>query len=253
MGNILTIVIPVRIDTDDRKNNLKAVLTWMQQTGCRILVLEADNTPLLKSIVAAYSQVEYLFVEDNDHIFHRTKYINTLLQYATSRYVAVWDADVIVHPSQVAQTIEKMEKDNYVLGYPYSGKFYMLNEDQSVRFRKDFNLSALHPKSLTSLMGRPACGGVYIVDRKAYLSIGGENEKFKGWGPEDAERLRRTQIMGLKAGWLSGKPLYHLHHKRNPHDLSDSNPNLLAMRKEFIRECCMTQDEMANYIMNEMS
>lgn len=247
------VVMPVRIDSDDRKENLKAVLAWLQQFGIRVLMLEADQTPHLKSIVSAYTHAEYLFVEDNNHTFHRTKYINVLLRQATSRYVAVWDTDVIVRPEQVARTLDRMEKEHVVMGYPYSGKFYLMDEDQSTRFRRNPNLSAFQQKNLTPLMGRPACGGVYIVKRKAYLSIGGENEKYEGWGPEDAERLRRTQIMGLKAGWLSNEPLYHLHHKRNPQDLSDSNPNLLAMRREFVRECSMTQTEMANYIKDEMS
>lgn len=253
METKLTVVMPVRIDSDDRKENLKAVLSWLQQFGCRVLVLEADQTPHLKSIVSAYPHTEYLFIEDNNHTFHRTKYINVLLHQATSHYVAVWDADVIVHLCQVAQTVERMENEQVVLGYPYSGTFYLMDEEQSTRFRKNPDLSAFQQKNLTPLMGRPACGGVYIVNRKVYLSIGGENEKYEGWGPEDAERLRRTQIMGLKTGWLSNEPLYHLHHKRSAQDFSDSNPNLLAMRREFVRECSLTQAEMANYIQNEMS
>lgn len=253
METKFTVIMPVRIDSDDRQKNLRAVLVWLKQFGCRVLVLEADQTPHLKSIVSAYPYAEYLFVEDDNQTFHRTKYINVLLRQATSRYVAIWDADVIVRPEQVAQTLDRMEKEHVVLGYPYSGMFYLMDEDQSTRFHKNPDLSAFQQKNLTPLMGRPACGGVYIVNREVYLSIGGENEKYKGWGPEDAERLRRTQIIGLKAGWLSNEPLYHLHHKRNPQDLNDTNPNLLAMRREFVRECSMTRTEMANYIQNEMS
>lgn len=112
------VVMPVRIDSDDRKENLKAVLAWLQQFGIRVLMLEADQTPHLKSIVSAYTHAEYLFVEDNNHTFHRTKYINVLLRQATSRYVAVWDTDVIVRPEQVARTLDRMEKEHVVMGYP---------------------------------------------------------------------------------------------------------------------------------------
>ncbi len=248
METSFTVVMPVRIDSEDRQENLKAVLEWIQRMECHVVVLEADKTPRLKSVVSAFPNAEYLFVEDNDITFHRTKYINVLLRQATSRFVAVWDADVIVRPGQIAETLERMAKENITLAYPYSGKFYLLSESQSSRFRKDFDLSGLSEKSLTPLMGRRACGGLYIVDRKMYLSIGGENERYKGWGPEDAERLRRTLIIGLKAKWTSRLPLFHLHHRRNPQDLSDTNPNLLEMRKEFVKECSMNRTEMAEYI-----
>ena len=39
----LTIVMPVRIDSDERKANLHAVLSHVSRLGCRVLVLEAQK------------------------------------------------------------------------------------------------------------------------------------------------------------------------------------------------------------------
>ncbi len=35
------------------------------------------------------------------------------------------------------------------------------------------------------------------MNRVAYLRAGGENEAFYGWGPEDAERVKRLEILEL--------------------------------------------------------
>ena len=36
------------------------------------------------------------------------------------------------------------------------------------------------------------------------------NEHFYGWGPEDAERVRRMEILGYPVGVNTEGPLYHL-------------------------------------------
>ena len=244
----LSILLPVRIDNEERLANLKAVLNWIVALDCPVLVLEASATPQLAEWFQTHSRVEYYYVHDDSPVFHRTKYINRLLQQAVTRYVAVWDADIILPLHQVEQTLQLMERESLVMAYPYSGIFSMLSAERSERFRKHLSLSAIPSAGITSLMGRRACGGVYFVNRSAYLALGGENERYDGWGPEDAERLRRMQIMGVKVAWLSEGKLYHLYHHRNPQQEGDNCPQLIRMRQEFIHECSMDKEAMSAYI-----
>jgi hypothetical protein len=62
-------------------------------------------------------------------------------------------------------------------------------------------------------MGRSSVGGAFIVNKQRYLKGGGENENFYGWGPEDAERLKRMEILEEPTQRIEG-PLFHLHHPR---------------------------------------
>lgn len=104
---------------------------------------------------------------------------------------------------------------------------------------------------LKSFLGRKLCGGAYIVHRQRYLSCGGENEHFTGWGPEDAERLHRVVILGHKACYVETGELFHLYHPRGMNSSYKSKDNAREMREEFIRVCCMTDTELKSYISNE--
>lgn len=252
MSTTLNILLPVRIDSEDRLNNLKAVLSWVDNIECPILLLEADQTPKLDTLINSFKHISYHFVEDGNPIFHRTKYINDLLRMAKSEIVAVWDADVILPYLQIDEAIECIKKQGATIVFPYNGTFYMLTPKQSALFREQQDLLRLQNEKLMSLMGRIACGGIYFVNRKRYLSLGGDNEKFVGWGPEDAERLHRIQIAGDKAQWIQSGPLYHLHHARNDWSDTDFQKSLLAMQKEFIKVCSLSQSEMWDYIHNEL-
>lgn len=252
MNNIFSIVLPVRIDCEERLENLKAVLNWINNIGCSVVLLEADKKSQLHDLQAEYKQMKYIFIEDSSSVFHRTKYINYLLNYVNTKIVAIWDADIIIPLAQVEHTIKMMLDKDIILAYPYSGTFYMLPEDLSKMFRQDLNINNILCKTLPPLMGRRSCGGVYFVNRIEYISIGGENEKYKGWGPEDAERLRRTLIIGKKAEWLNYGKAFHLFHRRNQFQENENNPELIKMRKEFVKECSMNKLEMQIYINSEL-
>jgi predicted glycosyltransferase involved in capsule biosynthesis len=252
MVNTFTIVLPVQVDSKNRLDNLKTVLTWIDKIGCNIILLEASNRPQLEKIANTFNHVTYHFVEDKNKVFHRTKYINELLHMAETNIVAVWDADVIVPQSQVDEAVVCMVKQNVTVVYPYNGTIYMLSPQQSMVFRKEQELLRFQNEKLISLMGRVSCGGIYFVNRSRYLSLGGDNEKFVGWGPEDTERLHRVQIVGDKVLWIKSGPLYHLHHDRGEWSETSFQNNLLSMRKEFVKVCSFNQSEMLAYIHDEL-
>ena len=92
----VTIVIPVRIDSEERSHNLDWVIEHLSHwINTSILVLEADEVPhyWLKE---HYENVRYFFVEDHDRVFHRTHYLNRLIRMSETCIVGVWDTDVFV-------------------------------------------------------------------------------------------------------------------------------------------------------------
>lgn len=252
MKKTLSIVMPVRIDTDERFENLRTVLAWIDQLGCPIIVLEADVEARLADLYAQYQHVEWAFAKDVEPVFHRTKYINHLLHRVKTPLAAVWDADIILPLEQVIAAVRMTCEKQLTIAYPYFGTFSMMTEEESAVFRLKRDPSMLRSDQFKPLMGRRSCGGVYIVDCNSYFSIGGENEKYHGWGPEDAERLRRAQIMGKRVEWLPQGTAFHLYHRYNISEKMDNNLNLHAMRKEFVRECCMNAEEMHDYIHHEL-
>lgn len=254
LSSLLTVIMPVRIESDERMDNLKAVLNHVCGLGCRIVLLEADtqsvfneksnlNTELKKHI-------RHEFVVDASPAFHRTRYINKLLNEACTEIVAVWDADVLVAYSQVYEAVENIQK-GCTIAYPYNGEYVMLSDRESSIARQGFDVEYLGSRKLKSVFGRPFCGGVFLVHRQRYLQCGGENEHFTCWGPEDAERLRRVRILGHSAKWTQNGQAYHLYHPRGKNSDFYSEEDAVRLRKEFAKVCSMEKEELQEYITGE--
>lgn len=88
------------------------------------------------------------------------------------------------------------------------------------------------------------------MNRIIYLNCGGENKNFYGWGPEDAERVHRVEILGYSVSWVSGGPLFHLYHPRSYNSWYISEEQGAKNRNEFVRVCNMSRQELEEYILS---
>ncbi len=245
VSECLTIGIPVRIDCEEREANLLAVIRHLAVLRCRIIVLEADVQPHVSDICNK-EQVDYRFVEDTNKVFHRTHYINQLLQMSPTEVVAIWDTDVLVDYGQIFEALQMIHQ-GATISYPYDGRFVMLPEQLSAQTRHKVDFDYLRNLKMKSFLGRKLCGGAYLVHKQRYLQCGGENEHFTGWGPEDAERLHRVRILGHKVCHIPSGKLFHLYHPRG-NSAYQSKEDARRLRGEFIRICCMLPDELKKYI-----
>lgn len=241
----LTIGIPVRVDSIERKANLLAVIHFLTALQCRIIVLEADAQPHISDI-GSDSKVVYQFVEDIKPVFHRTHYINMLLQMSQTEFVAIWDTDVLVDYGQIIDALQLVQQ-GATISYPYDGRVIMLSEQLSTQARHSLDFGYLRHLRMRPFPGRKLCGGAYIVHKQRYLQCGGENERFTGWGLEDAERRERVIILGHKACHIPYGELYHLYHLRfNSNYFTEDYAR--RQREEFIKICCMSPNELKLYI-----
>lgn len=242
----LTFGIPVRVDSEERKENLLAVIEYLAVMQCHIIVLEADTLPHVNEI-GCMNNVEYRFIEDTNTVFHRMHYINDLLRMAPTEAVAIWDTNVLVDYNQIFEALQLIQQ-GATIAYPYDGRFVMLSEQLSEQTRRKLDFEYLHNLRMKSFLGRKLCGGAYIVHKQRYLQCGGENEHFTGWGPEDAERMHRVVILGHKACHISFGELFHLYHPRGGNSSYQSKDDARNMREEFIKICCMSPEELKSYI-----
>jgi len=232
----VSFVVPIRIDSEERRSNLKALLkVLIRDFNTHIIILEADKT---QHFLCEQTDVEYHFVYDVDPVFHRTKYINQLLGLTTTPIVGVWDADAIGIPLQICEAVEKIRNQTAVMAFPYDGLFYCADNILSAMFRQTMQYEVLTENiALMNLMhGYYAVGGAYLVNKEKYTKVGGENENFYGWGPEDAERVWRMEIYDLPIYFTSGL-LFHLWHPRR--GWFDNIETEMQNRKELLKVCKM--------------
>jgi hypothetical protein len=187
-------------------------------------------------------------VEDASKVFHRTRYINELLRMAGTEVVGVWDTDVLVGYAQIGEAVQRI-LEGCTIAYPYNGQFVMLSEQMSVHTRKKPDLEYLRSMRLNSFFGRRLFGGAYLVHRQRYFQCGGENERFIGWSPEDAERMHRVRILGHKVAWTQSGQLYHLYHPRGASSSYQSKDDADRLRRELVKICSMDKETLISYLL----
>ncbi len=226
--NDLTFVIPIRIDSVIRLENLCAVIRYIRKLHCSIIVLESSkvNNGFVKRVLPSCSLIKHVFVKDCDIIFHRTLFINMALEYVKTRFVAIWDADVIVDNKQIIESIDSLRKGFCDVSFPYNG--ICLNTDNTLRdiYIEKNNINILHKyhhymNNLYNKNYENFVGGGFIINKDKYIEAGKENERFYGWGPEDLERVLRWENMGYTIHRSHGV-MYHLCHPRDVNGFSRS-------------------------------
>ena len=134
MDDICTFVIPFRIECPERQRNLSFAIDWLAPLKAKIILLEADvESRVDKKCI--HENVEYIFVEDSNPVFHRTHYINLLLKHEKTEIVSVWDTDVITSYQQIEESIRNV-KDGCTLAIAYNGDCVMLTSDITDEFVK---------------------------------------------------------------------------------------------------------------------
>lgn len=231
-----TFIIPVTYDHNDRMANLNLSIQHIQSNfATEISVIEQGGTK--------FNYVEdfagYAFYKGNE--FHRTRMINKIAKFVRTPYVVNWDADVMLNPVQIWYSVQLLRAGIDIV-YPYDGNFKNVPR----------NLHGTLSQNLYYLIGHTfsgpieSWGGAIFCNRERFLSVGGENEKFISWGPEDAERFVRFQKMGLSIERLKG-PIYHLEHYRGKNS-GRHNPHLEANRKEWHMIRLMEPEALKEYV-----
>ncbi|MEE4286198.1 MAG: galactosyltransferase-related protein [Mariniphaga sp.] len=237
MKDELAFVIPIRLDSIDRIENIISVVSFLFQNGFQnIRLMEGSSfcNGILEKLFG--QEIHYTFIEDHDPVFHRTRYINRMVTEATTPYVAVWDTDVVIAPEQVRQAIKLLISGQADFVIPYEKQ--ALDTTPIIRklFMENGNIKTLvqNRKKMKEMYAPNPLGGAFMVNREAYIKAGMENEDFYGWGMEDGERFYRWQSRGYKIKRVPG-PLYHLTHGRGINSMFHNPDQGLWKRKETLK------------------
>lgn len=212
----MTFLIPVRIDSVIRIENLLASIKYILDSfNTKIFVLEAASykNGILERLLP--KNVDYTFVEDCDPIFYRTYYINVLVRKARTKFVGIWDSDIVIDIPQIIAAVQSL-RNEYEVAFPYDGRFY----DTTFIIRElfitahDVSILKTNVDKMSLPYGHRANGGAIFINKEDYEKAGVENENFYGWAPEDVERKERFEKLGFKIFRAEG-PLFYLSHPRD--------------------------------------
>lgn len=232
-----TVIIPVRIDSIVRLENLMEVVHYLLDNfDVNIVVTEAarHNNHVLEKMLPP--SVCYHFVYDLDPVFYRTKYINMMANEVKTPFLGVWDTDVIFPPQQVVEAAEALRSMNFDVTFPYDGTFLDTGDIIRQMYMDMGDLKVF--EELRGMMSLPygdeMRGGAFMANTERYKAAGMENLKFYGWGPEDWERIERWKALGYRLKTIPGD-LYHLSHPRdiNGRHNSDAQRRVSVYQKDI--------------------
>jgi hypothetical protein len=203
----------LRIDSPERKANIDALIKYtFRNFRTKFIILEADSE---RRYFPETDQegFRYEFIEDKDEVFHRTRWINRLINLSDTQVVGIWDADAIAPVDQITDAVGRIRSSEAVLSFPYDGRFFSCDKLTSDLFRKhlDIEIPGKRVPVMNLMHGYHSVGGAFFVNKNKYMASGGENENIYGWGPEDTERVKRLEIHGIPVSYSAGN-LFHLWH-----------------------------------------
>lgn len=244
----VTFLIPIRIDTNERLENLYAIINYIDKNFvCNIILLEADKFPVV-DVSLLPSIVKVIFIKDEEHWFHRTKYNNIMIRNAQTPIIALYDADVVVEVNDIIEITNAIRDKNCMIGIPYDGTFISVyNRQQVDLFANVLDITLLKSPGVSIVNKYISCGGAVFVDKDTYMKCGMENEGFHKWGPEDIERMRRMDILGFPYKKTQSK-LYHLDHEISHNSGYTSTAEYMELMNVHLNIIKMEQYELKEHI-----
>lgn len=158
-----------------------------------------------------FNDKEVFWADSESEIFSRAQSVNLGLKYFFDRgfdVVIVNDADTISEINSLDHAIDLADEIGEIV-MPYN-VYNTFNEDNTETYQHK-------PNSSIDLL--TPCSGSMAIPAKVYNEIGGFDDNFIGWGPEDQEYQYRYFLKyNKKFRYINGK-CYSLHHA--PLKLSD--------------------------------
>ena len=246
----MTFIIPIRADTVVRIENLILTVDHLQdRLQTRIAVLEAApcNNGIIQNLLK--DRVTYLFVEDKDPVYHKTKYLNRMAVDVKTDFVGIWDADVIVEHEQIMDAMQHLRQSLCDIAYPYDGDFYDISDLLRNHYLVHRDLEFLKANrgkmqllyKVDGVIG--AVGGAILAKTDKYRLAGMENEDFYGWVLDDGERHYRWLSFDFKI-YRSQGGLFHLTHTRDSNWISSSKSHHARARHDMNEVVNYTQEDL---------
>lgn len=238
-----TLIIPVKIDSVERKNNVEITLKYiLKNTDCKIIIKESDSEQ--KLFINSDDRIRYYFEKNNTGIFHRTRLLNEMLHLVDTPAVANYDADVLLPTETYKQCEQLILEQNYDLIYPYG--FEQMdqvkifpNTYDTINFYNSLDLNDINITPLNKHFCR--YGHVQFFKSNSYRSGFMENENYIDWGPEDEERGLRFVKLEYKVLWIRGLVFHQEHPPSIRKEQFNKNEELHLKIKQ------MNKEELINY------
>lgn len=210
---LLTIIIPIRASSD-RKDAIQRLsyVSLDTQLPSSIDVLVVDDGSPLSAAVDIMTECDrlgmrYLRIDSDLKIFSAGRARNVAAQHVVSKYIFFQDLDLLPYPGfyrDVLNEIEVQGVNEAAERFLMFGVIYLTKDATEEYFgapaelRKSKYIQALLDNDKSRVEKFSTGTSVTVWNRNYYLSCGGNDPDFEGWGYEDLEFTCRAIRRGRK-------------------------------------------------------
>lgn len=255
----LTFLIPTRIETEDRLRNIISSVSYLlRHVPAKIIVKEVAPRKMFKfralpeiKKYADISNLTYLYEENNDPLFCKSKVLNDLIVASDTTIVANYDADCILPKDSYKQAYDLIFYGEADVVYPYGCGIYQWKADFSMDIYEEFVKSwdGISVLDKNKTLSNSTIGWTQFIKRDNYINSYMMNENFVSWGCEDDEFYFRMSTLGNRITRINSY-VYHLEHSRT-HNSWFSNPNFNNNWQLWNKIKTFDRDQLIKYYNNQ--
>jgi len=249
-----TFIIPVKIEHKDRYRNAQTTLNFLNRHFItNVIIHESSSTGKTRlDYLDSLVNLNITLMENLEETsFHRTKYLNQMLDIVETPVVVNYDIDVILDPENYLECQNQILSGESEVIYPYEkgmGQMQVLEDFDYEGFANSgYDINFINNSGKTN-RNLSECGHCIFFKTEVYRKYGGENEHFISYGPEDKERMHRFQKLST-VKWAEGKFVYHFEHYRGS-DSWVTNPHFNANWGVFENIKAMSDTDLLNHYTN---
>lgn len=254
----LTFLIPTRIETEDRlKNIISSVSYLLRHIPAKIIVKEVSNHPTFQfralPKIKKYANTDnltFLYEENNEPLFCKSKVLNDLIVAADTKVVANYDADCILPISSYHQAYDAINDEQADVVYPYGCGIYQWKVNYNMQIYEEFvNQLDISVLDKNKTLSNSTIGWTQFVNRQKYIDSYMMNENFISWGCEDDEFYFRMSTLGNRIVRIDNY-VYHLEHCRT-YNSWFNNPNFNSNWKLWNTIRTFDKNQLIHYYENQ--
>ena len=229
-------VITFRATSPERLRNLHYVLRWLDRLPqLETLVVEQDDAPRLDAGQLPPS-CRLRFVRSTAP-FNKSWGFNVGFRATRADLFVFADADLLISHRHLTEALTACATQ-YEVVRPWADVVDLTEAETQALIAGALDAAAVNvpDRRGRSRVGEqpPLCGGVYVMRAEVYERLGGQDERFRGWGGEDDAMSMKVRALCPRVAVARGAVAYHLHHPRHaeiPVDAPDYRNNVAILRE----------------------
>lgn len=155
--------------------------------------------------------------------FHKTAAVNDAVARSTGQILLILDADIAVPRSWLSPAYQWAKAGGWALTEQVH---YLTLRDTRMLLASATDVD-LAPPAHTEFSGGTSWGGAVMLPRDAFEAVGGMDERFQSWGPEDIAFGLALDACWAKHRRLPGE-IHHLWHPPGPREWHEDSHELFA-------------------------